>query len=176
MTKKRRVFEQGHARKLLVIVDESPEVEGALFFAAGRVSHVGGQIVLLYVIEPDNQFWDAVRQVQLDEQTNKAKALFRLFRRKLSNAGYDKVVIEEVIREGKLVDALLQQIEDDEDIAVLVLGASQEATGPGPLVVLVCDRCHGGQVSRSPSPSCPAISTSSRSRPWPDLRLPSLGF
>ena len=134
MTKKRRVFEQGHARKLLVIVDESPEVEGALFFAAGRVSHVGGQIVLLYVIEPDNQFWDAVRQVQLDEQSNKAKALFRLFRRKLSNAGYDKVVIEEVIREGKLVDALLQQIEDDEDIAVLVLGASQEATGPGRLV------------------------------------------
>lgn len=134
MTKKRRVFEQGHARKLLVIVDESPEVEGALFFAAGRVSHVGGQIMLLYVIEPDNQFWDAVRQVQLEEQTNKAKALFRLFRRKLSNAGYDKVVIEEVIREGKLVEAILQQIEDDEDVAVLILGASKESTGPGPLV------------------------------------------
>lgn len=134
MTKKRRVFEQGHARKLLVIVDESPEVEGALFFAAGRVSHVGGKIVLLYVIEPDNQFWDAVRQVQLDEQTNKARALFRLFRRKLANAGYDKVVVEEVIREGKKVDAILQQIEDDEDVAVLVLGASKEATGPGPLV------------------------------------------
>ena len=134
MTKKRRVFEQGHARKLLVIVDESPEVEGALFYAAGRVSHAGGQIVLLYVIEPDNQFWDAVRQVQLDEQTTKAKALFRLFRRKLTNAGYDKVVLEEVIREGKLVEAIRQQIEDDEDIAVLVLGASKEATGPGPLV------------------------------------------
>lgn len=134
MTKKRRVFEQGHARKLLVIVDESPEVEGALFFAAGRVSHVGGQIVLLYVIEPDNQFWDAVRQVQLDEQTTKAKALFRLFRRKLSNAGYENLGIEEVIREGKMVEAIQQQIEDDEDIAVLVLGASKEATGPGPLV------------------------------------------
>jgi hypothetical protein len=44
------------------------------------------------------------------------------------------VVIEEVIREGKLVDTIKQQIEDDEDIAVLVLGASKEATGPGPLV------------------------------------------
>jgi nucleotide-binding universal stress UspA family protein len=132
--KKRRVFEQGHDRKLLVIVDESPEVEGALFYAAGRVSHVGGQVLLLYVIEPDNQFWGAVRQVQLDEQTNKARALFRLFRRKLSNAGYDKIVVEEVIREGKLVDTIQQQIDDDEDIAVLVLGASKEATGPGPLV------------------------------------------
>jgi nucleotide-binding universal stress UspA family protein len=134
MTKKRRVFEQGHARKLLVIVDESPEVEGALFYAAGRASHTDGKITLLYVIEPDNQFWDAVRQAQLDEQTNKAKALFRLCRRKLSNAGYDKVAIEEIIREGKLVEAIRQQIEEDEDVAVLVLGASKEATGPGPLV------------------------------------------
>jgi nucleotide-binding universal stress UspA family protein len=134
MTKKRRVFEQGHARKLLVVVDESPEVEGALFYAAGRASHTGGQIVLLYVIEPENQFWDAVRQAQLDEQTNKARALFRLFRRKLANAGCEKVAVEDVIREGKLVDAILQQIEDDEDVAVLVLGASTESAGPGPLV------------------------------------------
>ncbi|HJZ42480.1 MAG TPA: universal stress protein [Hyphomicrobiaceae bacterium] len=134
MARKRRVFEQGHARKLLVIVDETPEVEGALFYAAGRVSHVGGSIVLLYIIEPDNQFWDAVRQVQLEEQTNKARALFRLFRRKLTNAGLENVVTEEVIREGKKVEALLQQIDEDEDIAVLVLGASTEATGPGPLV------------------------------------------
>jgi nucleotide-binding universal stress UspA family protein len=135
MSKRRRVFEQGHDRKLLVIVDESPEVEGALFYAAGRVTHAaGGRVVLLFVIEPDNQFWDAVRQVQLDEQTTKAKALFRLFRRKLTNAGYDNVVLEEVIREGKLLDAIQQQIEEDEDVAVLVLGASKDAAGPGPLV------------------------------------------
>jgi nucleotide-binding universal stress UspA family protein len=134
MPKKRRIFEQGHARKLLVIVDESSEVEGALLYAAGRALHAGGHVVLLYVIEPDNQFWDAVRQVQLDEQTTKAKALFRLFRRKLSNAGYDAVTLEEVIREGKMLEAILQQIEEDEDVAVLVLGASKEANGPGPLV------------------------------------------
>ena len=134
MTKKRRVFEQGHARKLLVVVDESPEVEGALFYAAGRALHTSAQVTLLYVIEPENQFWDAVRQAQLDEQTTKARALFRLFRRKLGNAGFDRVGIEEVIREGKLVDAILQQIEDDEDVAVLVLGAANETTGPGPLI------------------------------------------
>lgn len=146
MTKKRRVFEQGHDRKLLVIVDESPEVEGALFYAAGRVLHAaGGRIVLLFVIEPDNQFWDAVRQVQLDEQTTKAKALFRLFRRKLTNAGYDNVVLEEVIREGKLLEAIQQQIEEDEDIAVLVLGASKEAAGPGPLISSLATGSAAGQ-------------------------------
>src|SRR5215475_11386724 len=100
MARKRRVFEAGHGRKLMVVVDESPEVEGALFYAAGRAQHTGAQILLLYIIEPDNQFWDAVRQVQLEEQTNKAKALFRLFRRKLANDGFDAVPVEEVIREG----------------------------------------------------------------------------
>src|SRR5262249_28120737 len=134
MAKKRRAFEQGHARKLLVIVDETPEVEGALFYAAGRVQHTGGCIQLLYVIETDNQFWEGVRQVQLEEQTNKARALFRLMRRKLSADGFDDVAIEEVIREGKKVDEILKHIDEDEDIAILVLGASKEASGPGPLV------------------------------------------
>jgi len=134
MTKKRRVFEQGHARKLMVIVDETPEVEGALFYAAGRVLHAGGRVLLLYVIEPENQFWEGVRQVQLEEQTNKARAIFRLFRRKLNNEGFEDVPTDEVIREGKTMEEILKQIDEDEDIAVLVLGASKEASGPGPLV------------------------------------------
>jgi nucleotide-binding universal stress UspA family protein len=134
MARKRRVFEPGHGRKLLVIVDETPEVEGALFYAAGRAFHTSAQIVLLYVIEPETQFWQGVRQVQREEQINKAKALFRLFRRKLANEGFDPVAIEEVIREGKMVDAILKHIDEDEDIAILVLGASKDASGPGPLV------------------------------------------
>jgi nucleotide-binding universal stress UspA family protein len=134
MGKKRRVFEDGHGRKLLVIVDETAEVEGALYYAAGRAYHTNGSIVLLYVIEPDNQFWEGVRQVQLEEQTNKAKALFRLLRRKMSNEGFDAVPVEEVIREGKKVEQILKHIDDDEDVAILVLGASTESAGPGPLV------------------------------------------
>ena len=56
---------------------------------------------LLYVIEPENQFWEGVRQAQLEEQTNKARALLRLLRRELNNKGFEGVVTEEVIREGK---------------------------------------------------------------------------
>lgn len=134
MGKRRRVFEQGHGRKFLVVVDESQEVEAALFYSAGRVSHTGGQLALLYVIEPETQFWDSVRQAHLEEQTAKAKALFRLFKRKLVQEGFETLVVEEVIREGKVVDQILKQIDEDEDIAVLVLGAAQESSGPGPLV------------------------------------------
>ena len=134
MTKKRRAFEHGHTRKLLVIVDGNPEVYCALFYAAGRVQHAGGRVQLLYVIEPENQFWVGVRQAQLEEQTNKARAVFRLLRRELNNKGYEGVATEEVIREGKKAEVILKQIDEDEDVSVLVLGASTEAAGPGPLV------------------------------------------
>jgi nucleotide-binding universal stress UspA family protein len=134
MAKKRRAFEQGHTRKLLVLIDETPQVYCALFYAASRVQHAGGRVQLLYVIEPENQFWDGVRQAQLEEQTNKARALFRLFRRELKDRGFDGVIIEEVIREGKKAEEILKQIDEDEDVSVLVLGASTETADPSPLV------------------------------------------
>jgi nucleotide-binding universal stress UspA family protein len=135
MAKKRRVYEQGHLRKYLVVVDDLPEVETALNFAASRIEHSGGVLVMLYVIEPqDYQHWMGVRQVQLEEETNKAKAIFRLNRRKLNNAGFDAIVCEEVIREGKKAEEIIKLIDEDEDIAILVLGAAADAKGPGPLV------------------------------------------
>lgn len=133
--KKRRVFEEGHRRKFLVVVDESHEVEAALFYSTLRIAHTSGSVLLLYVIEPqDFQHWVGVRQVQLEEETSKAKALFRLFRRKLNNEGFESVVTEEVIREGKKSEEIIKLIDEDVDIAVLVLGAATDAKGPGPLV------------------------------------------
>lgn len=133
--KKRRSFEAGHARKFLLIVDESAEVESALYYAASRIAHSSGTIQMLYIIEPQEfQHWVGVRQVQLEEQTNKARALFRLFRRKLHLVGFENIPCEEIIREGNKAAELLAQIEEDEDVAILVLGASTDPQGPGPLV------------------------------------------
>lgn len=133
--KPRRSFESGHRRKFLLVVDESAEVESALYYAASRVQRQSGSLTLLYVIEPgEYQHWAGVRQVQLEEETIKAKALFRLFRRKLHNAGFEAIDVEDVIREGKAADEIVKLIAEDEDIAILVLGASNDAKGPGPLV------------------------------------------
>jgi nucleotide-binding universal stress UspA family protein len=86
-----------------------------------------------------------VRQVQLEEETTKAKALFRLFRRKLSLAGFENIETEEIIREGRQAEEILKLIADDEDIALLVLGASIDAKGPGPLVAsFAAGRMAGG--------------------------------
>jgi nucleotide-binding universal stress UspA family protein len=131
----RLIHTPGHQRKYLVVVDESPEVEAAIYFAASRIHHTAGSITLLYVIEPqDYQHWAGVRQVQLEEETNKARALFRLFRRKLAQAGFEDLVKDEVIREGKTAEEIVKLIEEDADIGILVLGAATEAKGPGPLV------------------------------------------
>ncbi len=133
--KKRRSFESGHFRKFLLIVDESQEVEAALFYAASRIQRSSGSIVMLYVIVPQEfQHWINVRQQQVEEETTKAKALFRMFRRKLNLASFEGVASEEVIREGTKGEEIRKVIDGDEDIAILVLAAAVDNEGPGPLV------------------------------------------
>ncbi len=133
--RRREVFASGHRRKFLVVVDETPEVESALAFAANRVRRSGGSIALLYVIEPaEFEQWLGVRDVYIEEQQNKAKAVFRLFRRKLKTYGCEDANVEDFIREGAKPEQILKLIDEDGDIAVLVLGASTDPKGPGPLV------------------------------------------
>jgi nucleotide-binding universal stress UspA family protein len=134
--KKREVHAEGHKRKFLVIVDETPECESALAFAASRAQRTHGQLALLYVIEPGVEFqhWLGVEEVAREEGLNKAKAVFRLFGRKLKAMGFEQIVPEEVVREGVKAEEITKQIEEDEDIGVLVLGASKDPSGPGPLV------------------------------------------
>jgi nucleotide-binding universal stress UspA family protein len=133
--KKRQMFAEGHKRKFLVVVDETPECESALAFAASRALRTNGQLALLYVIEPGVEFqWLGVEDVAREEGHNKAKAVFRLFGRKLKAMGFEEIAPEEIVREGVKSEEILKLIEEDEDIGVLVLGASKDPSGPGPLV------------------------------------------
>lgn len=133
---KRQVHAEGHKRKFLVVVDETPECESALAFAARRALRTQGQLALLYVIEPgvDFQHWLGVEEVAREEGHNKARAVFRLFGRKLRAMGFEDIVPEEIVREGMKPEEITKQIEEDQDIGVLVLGASKDPSGPGPLV------------------------------------------
>jgi nucleotide-binding universal stress UspA family protein len=133
--KKRQVYAEGHKRKFLVVVDETPECESALAFAASRAIRTKGQLALLYVVEPEGDFqWLGVEEVAREEGLNKAKAVFRLFGLKLRAMGFEDLTPEEVVREGMKADEITKLIEEDEDIGVLVLGACKDPAGPGPLV------------------------------------------
>jgi nucleotide-binding universal stress UspA family protein len=134
--KKREIYAEGHKRKFLVVVDETPECESALAFAASRAQRTQGQLALLYVIEPGVEFqhWLGIEEVAREEGLNKAKAVFRLFGRKLKSMGFESLVPEEIVREGIKAEEITNLIEEDQDIGVLVLGASKDPSGPGPLV------------------------------------------
>ena len=134
----RNLFTKGHKRKFLVVVDESPEGEAALYYAARRAHRTGGGLALLFVIEPpEMSHWLGVADAFRDEQHQKARAVFRLRARKLKNWGFENIEYEEIIREGYKADEIVKLIEEDRDFGILVLGASANAEGPGPLVSLL---------------------------------------
>jgi nucleotide-binding universal stress UspA family protein len=142
--KLRQVFAEGHRRKFLIVVDESPEVEMALAYAARRAQRTGGCLAFLYVIEPgDFSHWLGVEEAYREEAQTKAKAVFRLNARKLKNWGYDGPEPEEIIREGTKSEQITKAIDEDPDIGILVLGASVDPAGPGPLVSMLASKSAG---------------------------------
>ena len=142
MTSKRRSFEAGHRRKFLVVIDETPECDRAVYYAARRAQHTGGALVFLYVIANDGfQHWLGVESIMRAEAEEEArKRMFHFVDRVRAAASVDP---EMLIREGARSDELVRLIEEDEDIAVLVLAAGIGSEGPGPLVSNLAGRVSG---------------------------------
>ncbi len=142
MNRRRASLEEGHSRKFLVIVDGTPESERALHFAAKRAEHTGGGVTLLRVIAPgDFQHWIGVGNIMREEAEEEAR---RLLERMVAEAeSCSGIKAESVMKEGDLVDELVGLIEEDQDIAILVLGASTEKEGPGPLVSMLASGAAG---------------------------------
>jgi len=132
---KRRVFEEGHRRKFLVIVDGTPECSVALFFAARVAQRTNGWISLMHIFEPKGAGgWSGLEALDQGGGEVRAKEMFRMYREQLVEFGYKDLHTETVYREGKKADEITRFIEQDEDVAVLVLGAASDRRGPGPLV------------------------------------------
>ena len=139
MVSKRLSREEGHRRKFLAIVDDTQESERAIAYAARRARSTGGAAVLLYVIEPgDFQHWLGVEQIMREEANATAAAALAAQAAKVR----ERVGIEPelVIREGKPSEQIHKLIEEDQDIAILVLAAGNAKEGPGPLVTSVAGK------------------------------------
>lgn len=136
MVSKRLSREAGHKRKFLAIVDNTPECERAISYAARRAHTTNGSLVLLYAVEPgDFQHWLGVEQIMRDEQMAAAQAALDAQATRIrTSIGIEP---ELVLREGKMVEQILAVIEEDQDIAILVLGAGNSKEGPGPLVTSI---------------------------------------
>lgn len=133
MVTKRQVRQEGHRRKFLAVVDSTPECTKAIHYAARRVAAIDADLVLVYVIEPaDFQHWLGVEDVMRAEAMTEAQsALGKASQWAIEFGG---ITPELVTREGKPLAAIESVIEDDPDIALLVLAAGDNSDGPGPLV------------------------------------------
>ncbi len=136
--KKRKIHEEGHIRKFLVVVDGTSECGRALHFAVRRAEHSGGRVTLLTVISPaDFQHWLGVENIMREEARVEAEEMQERMIKEVQT--YCDLPLERLIREGDKAEEIVSLIEDDEDMAILVLGASTESTGPGPLVAMMAN-------------------------------------
>lgn len=130
---KRKSSEEGHRRKFLVVIDDTPECGRAVAYAAKRAERTNGGLVMLYVIKPSEfQHWIGVENIMRAEAQEEANTILSRYQQEALQSA--KIEPEQVILEGAPNDAIAQLIEEDEDIAILVLAASVEGDGPGPLV------------------------------------------
>jgi nucleotide-binding universal stress UspA family protein len=145
--RRRRSFETGHRPKFLVVIDETPECERALHFAARRAARTGAMLTTLAVVDPPNDFeWIGVGEAMLAEaEAESRERLEAAAATARASAGVDP---EQVLRTGKKADEIVQLIEEDEDISFLVLAAGTGKEGPGPLVASLATR----SVSTFPIP------------------------
>jgi nucleotide-binding universal stress UspA family protein len=120
-------------RKFLVVLDDSRECLNAMRFAAMRAAHTGGGVAILSIIAPEEfNHWIGVGEVMREEARERIHAHFEVFAKWMRDRqGIDP---ELILREGEAVSEILDQISQDPEIGVLVLGAGNDSKGPGPLV------------------------------------------
>ena len=134
MSTKRRSYESGHKPKCLVIVDDTPECDRAVYYAARWALRNGGGVVMLRVIEIEdrNQQWRGVADIMRAEAHEEANAA--LDRASGRANGLAAITPERVVREGEPIAQILDVIDKDVDISMLVLAAGSGPEGPGPII------------------------------------------
>mgnify|MGYP001205371065 CR=1 FL=1 len=133
MVSKRLINEEGHNRKFLCVIDNTAECNRAVLYAERRATKIGGGLTLVYVSEPESfQHWIGVEEIMKAEaQEVGEEALQKAAEFCREHGSIDP---ELLFRQGKTHEEVLKLIEEDQDIAVLVLAASDSVDGPGPLV------------------------------------------
>jgi nucleotide-binding universal stress UspA family protein len=142
MSKRRTAYDPGHVPKYLVVVDETEECDRAIYFAARRCARIGARVVLMAINAPTEfENWLGVGDVMRAEAEEKSReVLERAAARARAAAGVEP---EWVIREGHRSEEIVRHIEEDLDVAVLVLAAGSGSEGPGPLVSNLVGKASG---------------------------------
>lgn len=134
------MYDTEYKRKFLVVIDETPECDRALTFAAHRVRRTGGTVVLMSVVAKPEFIGLGVEDVLRAEAVEDAERNLDSRLARIKDIG--DVKVESVIREGEAAEEIERVIDSDRDIAILVLAASTSGEGPGPLVLHFAGRAN----------------------------------
>ncbi|MFN4090987.1 MAG: universal stress protein [Alphaproteobacteria bacterium] len=122
-------------RVFLCVVDETEELHVALEFAALRAKRLPNtRVGIAYVIDApaDFQHWAAVGDLMREEARDEAEQ--KLLRAATQVHRWSGKIPVVYVREGAVLDELFELIQEDHDVALLILGADVGPQGPGPLV------------------------------------------
>ena len=102
-------------------------------FAAMRAAKTGGGVEVLSIIPPEEfNHWIGVGDLMHAEARERIEVHFEVFAKWMRDR--QGVNPSLVIKEGEVVPEILAQISEDPEIGILVLGASTDKKGPGPIV------------------------------------------
>jgi nucleotide-binding universal stress UspA family protein len=137
MSRRRRSYEAGHKPKLLVVIDDTEECDRAVYFASRRAARIGGNVLMLRVIETHDQSqqWLGVADIMRAEAHEEADAELRKYAARAHQL--TGITPEFAVREGEKAEEVLKLIDEDEDVFILVLAAGTGSEGPGPLVATI---------------------------------------
>lgn len=123
-------------RKFLVVVDDSPEFDAALRYAARRARSTGGRVALLAVIpDTSDEHWAGVRgEIQRQQRAEAEILLNRLGAEAAERSGAPPIFL---IEEGDAQAAIRKAVGEDPEIKILVLASAGGGKSPGPLVSAV---------------------------------------
>ncbi|UYY76984.1 universal stress protein [Sphingomonas sp. R1] len=119
-------------RTYLVVIDDSPEAEIALRFAARRATKTGGNVEILALIPPAEFVqWGGVMATIEEEARERAEALvMRAAGTLFAESGLTPSI---TVREGDGPKVVREMLAANPDVAALVLGAAPSGA-PGKLV------------------------------------------
>ena len=120
-------------RYILVIADESKEMEVALRYACARSKKTNRKIIIAAFIEPiDVLTTQGVSEIMQNEAREEAESrLNKASEMVKEHTGFMPILH---IKEGELIVELINLIEEEEKINVLVLAANVDEKGPGPII------------------------------------------
>ena len=120
-------------RYILVIADGTKEMEVALQYACARAKKTDRKIIIATFIEPiDVLTTQGVQEIMKNEAREEAEIRLQ----KASTIVKVSTGLTPVLhlREGKIIDELIDLIEEEKNINVLVLAAKVDEKGPGPII------------------------------------------